>query len=242
MFLALAALLLVQEPLTKDDVIRLAREGAAEEAILAKVAKSRLKLSADDVVELKKAGVSERVIARLLETPRELRVANLSHKSVRISLRAGTIDIGFKEGQEIPPGGAREFEAAGEFALTFEGGSTTYRVKTPASLTFRGCDIAQVEVLTVQMEDPSGRRTGIVEARGKVLPGQEVPRYARYGAAPLEGLWRPSYSWLPFASDTVILGAGLGALIGHHYDETGKGALIGGGAGLLLNFLSSSPY
>jgi hypothetical protein len=60
-----------------------------------------------------------------------------------------------------------------------------------------------------------------------------------------EGAIGPRFEFLPYVSETVLLGAAVGAIIGHQRGERTKGALIGAAAGLLfdsLNWRSGSPW
>jgi hypothetical protein len=169
----LLALLLAQD-VTKDDVVRLTKEGKPEAEILKAIGPARFKLSADDVIELKKAGVAEAVLARMIGGPAELAVENRAHKPVRIRVQGDTIEVGV--GEELRPGQSIRLPGAGEFAVTVDGRPRSVRVKTPASLTFRGCDVEAFEVLTLFIEGPAGSDTCVVENRVKEpRPSQPLP-------------------------------------------------------------------
>jgi hypothetical protein len=166
MTILLAALLCFQDSVTKDEVVRLTKEGVKEEEILKKIEKVKFKLSVDEIVELKKAGVSEKVIARMIEGPREAKVTNLAHKPITLRLNGTSLDIGLG-GETINPGATVQIGASGEYTVTVNGRPTICRVKTPATLTFRGCDLEEFEVVTLFIEDARGSDTCLVESRVK---------------------------------------------------------------------------
>lgn len=165
---AIAALLLVlfQDSVSREEVVRLTKEGASEAAILGKIGGAKFRLSADDVVELKKAGVGEKVIARMVEGPREAKVTNLAHKAVAIRVVGTTIEVG-DGGEKVERGATLSIPASGEYAVSVYGSLTACTVKTPATLTFRGCDLDEFEVVTLYVEDARGSDTCRVETRLK---------------------------------------------------------------------------
>ncbi len=187
MMTMLLAILLAQD-LTKADVLRLTKEGKPEAGILQAIGTSTFKLSADEVVELKKAGVAEAVLARMIAGPSTIAVENRAHKPLRIRLHEGVIEVGI--GEELRPGQSIRLPGAGEFAITVDGRPRTAKVKTPATLTFRGCDLEKFEVVTLYIDGASGSDTCVVESRGKEAPEPPVsaplppPRLLRGG--PLE--------------------------------------------------------
>ena len=61
----------------------------------------------------------------------------------------------------------RAIPASGEYALTIQGRPTACTVKTPATLTFRGCDLEDFEVVTLYIEDARGTDTLRVETKLK---------------------------------------------------------------------------
>lgn len=164
--LILLAALLAQTAVTKDEVVRLTKEGATETDIVARIAGTKFRLSADDIVELKKAGVAEKVIARMIEGPREAKVVNLAHKAVVLRVSGSTIDVGWT-GETVAAGATSAIPASGEYALTIQGRPTACTVKTPATLTFRGCDLEDFEVVTLYIEDARGTDTLRVETKLK---------------------------------------------------------------------------
>jgi len=164
--LILLAALLSQDPVTKEEIVRLTKEGAQESALLQKIGAARFKLSADEIVDLKKAGVAEKVIARMIEGPREAKVVNLAHKAVVLHVSGSTIDVGWS-GESVAPGATASLPASGEYALTIQGRPTACTVKTPATLTFRGCNLEDFEVVTLFVEDARGSDSCRVETRIK---------------------------------------------------------------------------
>jgi len=164
--MAALMLVLLQDSVTKEEVVRLAKEGASEGAILEKIGGAKFRLSADDVVELKKAGVGERVIARMVEGPREAKVTNLAHKAVSIRVIGTTIEVG-DLGEKVERGATVALAASGEYTVRVNGHPTACTVKTPATLTFRGCDLDDFEVITLYVEDARGSDTCRVETRLK---------------------------------------------------------------------------
>jgi hypothetical protein len=158
-------LLLLAQDVTKDDVLRLVKEGKPEAEILKAIGPAKFKLSADDVIELKKAGVAEAVLSRMILGPSDIAVENKAHKPVRIQVRDGVVQIGV--GEELRPGESIRLPGAGEFAVTVGGRPRSVKVKTPATLTFRGCDVEKFEVVTLYVDGPSGSDTCVVESRIK---------------------------------------------------------------------------
>lgn len=165
------ALALAQE-VGKDDVLRLVKEGKPEGEILRAIGSATFTLSADEVVELKKAGVPDGVLARMISGPAEIAVENKAHKPVRIRVRDGTVEVGV--GEELGPGRSIKLPGAGDFALTVDGRPRSVRVKTPATLTFRGCDVEKFEVVTLYIDGPSGSDTCVVESRTKEAAAPSV--------------------------------------------------------------------
>ena len=164
--LILLAALLVQESVTKDEIVRLTKDGAKDTEILAKIGTAKFKLSVDEIVDLKKAGVAEKVIARMIEGPSEAKVTNLAHKAVTIRVIGSTIDIGWG-GETVERGKTLQLPASGEYVLKIHGRETACTVKTPATLTFRGCDLEDLEVLTLYIDDARGSDTCRVESHIK---------------------------------------------------------------------------
>ncbi|HEX7899840.1 MAG TPA: hypothetical protein VF950_18870 [Planctomycetota bacterium] len=168
----LILLLALLQDASKDDVLRLTKEGKPEAEILKAIGPAKFKLSADEVVELKKAGVAEAVLSRMILGPSDIAVENKAHKAVRIRVLNGVVEIGV--GEELRPGTSIRLPGAGEFAVTVDGRPRSVKVKTPATLTFRGCDVEKFEVVTLYVEGPSGSDTCVVESRMKET-GQQPP-------------------------------------------------------------------
>lgn len=169
--LLLIALLL--QSATKDDVLRLTKDGKPEAEILKSIGSATYKLTADEVVELKKAGVGERVLSRMILGPSEISVQNLAHKPLRVRVLNGVIEIGV--GEELARGASITLPGSGDFAVTVDGRPRSVRVKTPAALTFRGCDVEKFEVVTLYIDGPSGSDTCVVESRMKDTTSQAPP-------------------------------------------------------------------
>ena len=163
MTLLLAAALLLQDPVTKDEVVRLTKEGVKEEEILKRMAATKFSLSVDEIVALKKEGVTEKVIARMIGGPQEAKATNLAHKAVTIRVTGQAIHVNWG-GDTLAPGAAVQLPASGEYTVWVWGRETAFKVKTPATLTFRGSDHPEFEVVTLYVEDARGSDTCRVES------------------------------------------------------------------------------
>ena len=51
-------------------------------------------------------------------------------------------------------------------------------------------------------------------------------------------MYGPRFVYLPFISNNVLLGAGIGAIIGHQSGHRTQGAVIGAASGLLLDSMN----
>lgn len=200
--LILASLLSLQDPVTVDEVLRLTGQQAGDEAILERIGSTSFTLVTDDLVKLKQAGVSDRVLKRMISGPREIRTANCSHKDVRLQLLKGKLDINLEKGQSLTRGADLTLPGSGLYAITVEGRQTTHAFSTPATLTFKGCDIDNLEVLTLQIKDADGSRTMIVQTRSK------TPAAAGVYAMP-----RAPYRGLPPGSARIMRGGLLNCLV-----------------------------
>lgn len=183
----LLILLVLQDPATQQDVLKLARDGAKDEVLLEKIGKATFKLSPDDVVALKKAGVSDAVLSRMITGPSEIKAVNLSHKDVRIVVQDKTLDVRFASGHEIARGKTVDLPAAGTFTVTVQGRTTAQKVRTPATLTFRGADLSGFEVLTLLVEDADGKRTIMLQTRDKDPANTRARAAYRRGPPPGSG-------------------------------------------------------
>ena len=191
MWILLFALAAAQD-VTKDDVLRLTREGKPAPEILRAIGAAKFKLTADDVVELQKAGVAEPVLQRMILGPSEITVENRAHKPVRIRVKDGMIEVGV--GEELAPGASIRLPGpshagadakAGEFGVSVDGRPRSPRVKTPATLTFRGADLEKFEVVTLYIEGPGGTSdTCLVESRTKETSRAELPPAPPAGPPP----------------------------------------------------------
>ena len=179
----LLLLALLAQDVTKDDVLRLTKEGKPAPEILQAIGAAKFKLTADDVVELQKAGVAEPVLQRMILGPSEITVENRAHKPVRIRVKDGMIEVGV--GEELAPGASIRLPGAGEFGVTVDGRPRSPRVKTPATLTFRGADLEKFEVVTLYIEGPGGTSdTCLVESRTKETSRAELPPAPPAGPPP----------------------------------------------------------
>ncbi|HKS16198.1 MAG TPA: hypothetical protein VJU16_02745 [Planctomycetota bacterium] len=232
--IALLAFGLFQDPsFTKDDVLKLSKAGIGEEVILAKIEREKgaLSISADDLAELKKAGVGEKVIARLTEltsrpaessgSDKGVAVRNVSHRAVRVSLKEADriIDFSTRGGTELPQGGSLHLAAPpGEYSIAIEGWPTTQKVGVAesgsSSLTVRGADTDYIDVQTIVAEDADGRRVVILHNQGKIPSSQRTRPVETYAPTVFYG---PEWSYYPYVRNTVLVGAGVGAIIGYRY-------------------------
>jgi hypothetical protein len=237
---------------TAEDIRKLAKAGIGDEVILAKIEqeKGSLKLTADDLADLKKSGISEKVLTRLAELskragaprgPKSVALKNLSHRGVRVSLRESDrlINFSMSEGADLPSGGSLDLAAPpGDYAIAIEGRPTTEGVRVTDGetclLTVRGADTAYIDLQTIVAEDREGRRVVILHSQGRAAPGQGRHGTTEYTGAHV-GFCGPEMSYFPFVSRNVLLGAGVGAIIGHQSGHRTRGAIIGAGAGLLLD-------
>jgi hypothetical protein len=236
----------LQDPsFTKDDVLKLSKAGIGDEVILAKIEQEKRALSftADDLAALKAAGVSEKVVARITELTnrpaggsKSVALRNLSHRAVRVSMKEGAIDFSTRGGKELPQGGSFDLDVApGEYSIAIEGRPTIEKVRVSesgdCSLTVRGADTEYIDLQTIVAEDGDGRRVVILHNQGKLTPGQVSRPMA---AAPPVVFCGPEWSYYRYVRETVLIGAGVGAIIGRQHGRRTKGALIGAGVGLFV--------
>lgn len=247
----------------KDDVARLLKAEVSEELILAKIDLERasFRLTVDDVVELKGLKATDKLLAKMLagqepapapraEAPapvpggsKTLSLKNASHRAVKVSVDAkqGIVDFSLSRGADLPVGGSLELQVApGEYAVAIEGRATIEKVKVgdaPALVTVRGADTEYLDVQTAVVEDAGGRRVVLLHSQGKLTPGQVPAPEERVGVVVYHArvLYGPRGSLLPILSDRVILGAGVGAIIGHQRGHLWRGAAIGAAAGWLMD-------
>jgi hypothetical protein len=157
---------------------------------------------------------------------------------VRVTIKEGDriIDFSTRNGTALPQGGSLDLAApAGEYAIAIEGWPTTERVRVPetgsCSLTVRGADTEYIDLQTIVAEDGDGRRVVILHNQGKVTRGQMVRPAATHAPVAFCG---PEWSYYPYVRDTVLIGAGVGAIIGHQRGHRTRGAWIGAGVGLFI--------
>lgn len=248
-----------EQSLTKDDVIKLMKAGVSDDVIIAKLVqdKASFTLSADDILNLKAQGASDKLIQHLqagkkAEAPaapaaadgKNARFRNVSHRAVKVSINEKEMLVNFSvsTGTDLPINGTLDLAAkAGDYKVAIEGRSTIEQVRIPesgsCSLTVKGANTEYIDVQTIIAEDTEGSRVIILHSEGKQTEGQLVRpapgvRRAVYIVEHFRG---PQLSFLPQVSDTVLLGAGIGAVIGHQRGHRTRGAIIGAAAGLLLD-------
>jgi hypothetical protein len=165
------AALLVQNA-GPEDVVRLTREGKPEAEVLRAIGAATFKLSADEVVSLRKAGVADAVLSRMIAGPSEILAENRAHAELRIRVNGRTIEIG--AGEALAPGASLRLPGTGEFDVTVDGRPRAARVRTPATLTFRGRDHGDFEVITLYVDDAAGSDTCLVRSRITEVVEREV--------------------------------------------------------------------
>lgn len=254
---AMSAAAFAQE-LTKDDIVRLAKEGVSDDVIVAKIRQEKkgFALSPDDILALKKSGVSDKVLEAMMaqeakpEEPRPTVEAdanavlkNSSHREMRVAVDAKerTLNLSRTAGVLLKKDDVAGWKLAeGAWTIAIDGQPTidTFEVKAgaPAMLTLKGADTSYIDVVTLIVEDGNGRNVTIVSSVGKLSESQlsRDPRARPPGA--YQGMMGVSYRSLPLLSNRVLLGAGIGAIIGHQSGHRTEGAVIGAAAGLLLDW------
>jgi hypothetical protein len=241
MSLGLAAIVAVQtllaaDGLSKEDLVRLAKTGATDETVIALINREGAPtLAVDDLIALKQAGLSDRVLEHILANPRkgELVVVNRSVPDMRVTVDTANRIISWcsQDGESVAPGTQLSLSVPeGEYALP----GTIDRMTVPGRITLNRVEAGESFVTMGIIEDPE-RRSVILDLTAKPKPIPQ-PDYRPYVQGP-PPLLRERRSIIPFVPDTVALGAGLGAIIGHQRGERTKGALIGAGVGMLLEFL-----
>lgn len=171
----------------------------------------------------------------LTDDPRKALVRNLSHRDVRVAVHEEDrlIDFSTSAGAELRQGGRVDLDVTpGDYHIAIEGWPTTERVRVTGTeaclLTVRGANTEYIDLQTIVAEDSDGRRVVILHNQGKVTPGQRVTEKSY---SPPEEFCGPDWSLFPFVRSEVLLGAGIGAIIGHQSDRAAEGAWIGAGVG-----------
>ncbi len=259
--LAVMASAALAQQITKDEIIKMSKEGVGEDVIVAKIKadKAAFALSTDDILELKKAGVGDKVLKAMVESKpadskpqatlaKEANVIakNSAHVPVYVTVdeKEKVFNVSLKNGAEMKVDGpvAGWKLADGDWTIAIEGRKTidTFAVATgtPTNLTFGGANTSYVELVTLICESKSGRLVSIINSVGK-LSEAEQRRSGFRRPGEYEGAVGPRYALLPFVSDRMLIGAGIGAIIGHQHGRTGEGALIGAAAGFTLDVLSN---
>lgn len=248
--LALALPALAQEKLTVEDVGKLAQAGVSDDVIIARIEqqKTTFELTAAQVAFLKQQKVSDRVLAALVgksapapavpvQGAGNLAVKNSSHRALKVSVNERDRIVSFSrtEGTEAAQGGELAFQvAAGEYRIAIEGSPTRHTVTLPATLLVRGAETSYIDVTTLTIQDKAGSTVMILNSEGRTPPGQRRPPAVTYDRIRYGG---PQFSYVPAFSPAVLLGAGIGAVIGHQSGHKWEGAAIGAGAGLLFDWL-----
>ncbi len=241
----LMALLLLSPGITPDEVVKLKKAGISDETIMSVIDADRtvFRLDSDEIIRLKQEGLSDRLLHHMVSTSKTaparegkgLLIENRSSTPVRVHVDpAGrTVEFDGNRGTILAAKSSREWEApTGNYRVLKAGKAFAYGFDAPNRITLRGCSLGNMEILTAYVEKAGERDTFLVrleendqEPVTRSLPLPTRPRYAlrsRYG--------RDSGS-----GNRVLLGAGIGAIIGHQSDRAWEGALIGGGAGLLFD-------
>lgn len=248
------------KPLSKEDVIRLLRAGVGEELILTKIEldKASFTLTADDVALLKELKASDKLLQRMLggkapeaakpepvrpaAGPKNVSLKNVSHRAVKVSAdeKEMLLNFSLSRGADLPVGASLELAVkAGDYRIAIEGRPTIEMVRVGegagATVTVRGADTEYIDVQTAVVEDAEGRRVVILHSEGKLTEGQR-PRTPdpKPRIVTVRYLWGPAYSHLSYVGNATLVGAGVGAIIGHQHGRLWKGALIGAAAGWLL--------
>jgi len=253
----IAALVVLASPafaqtggMSKEDVAKLAKAGVSDDVILSKIEqeKATFKLSADDIALLKGDGVSDRVLQAMLgkappkPAPAQpagssgnLTVRNTSHRAIKVAVneKDGIVDFSWSSGTDVSRGGQLEFKVAGaEYKITVEGAPSRHVAKLPATLLVRGAEMEYLDVMTLTIQDGAGSTVMILHSVGKQTAGQRRPDPEPAYAVRLYG---PQFSYMPLVSHNVLLGAGIGAIIGHQSGHRTQGALVGAAAGLMFD-------
>ncbi len=257
--LVLMASAALAQAITKDEIIKLSKEGVGEEVIIAKIKMDRpaFVLSADDILDLKKQGVSDKVIAAMIEMkPADAKPqatlaknANVIAKNSSFVPMYVTVDetekafsVSLKNGAEMKVDALAGWKLApGTWTVAIEGRKTidTFEVKEggAVNLTFNGANTSYLELVTLIVEGGGERLVCIISSVGKLSQDQAKKKGFRQPGE-YEGAIGSRYRVLPLISNRVLLGAGIGAIIGHQSGHRTEGALIGAAAGLTLDILS----
>jgi len=218
---------------SKEDLLKLAKAGVSDDEILALLDREGApRLSADDLIELKQGGVSDRVIKHVLQKKPQtnLVVVNASFPGLRILVdqESRIIALAGEDANEVVPGAHLSLRVPdGEYTLA----GTVKKVRIPARITFHRTKLGESSFDSAVIEDPD-RSTVILSV-------QEAQAPATRGLAPAPFSSRSlgPGRLFPWISERTLLGAGLGAIIGHQRGERTKGALIGAAAGTLWDYL-----
>ena len=226
---------------TSSDLNELKRAGVSEK-ILARLAELTGKKPEDPPAPRREEPRPEEPRPRRpVEDGRKAHVRNYSHRDVRVTVNEEDryIDFSTQSGTDLKSGASLDVDVTpGDYHIAVEGWITTERIRVTGEdaclLTVRGANTEYIDLQTVVAEDVDGRRVVILHNQGKVTPGQRL-RERSY--APSMEFYGPDWSYFPFVRDSVLVGAGLGAIIGHQSGHRTEGAWIGAGVGWFLGCL-----
>ncbi len=243
----LLALLLFSSGITQEEIVKLKKAGISDETIVKLIDADNtvFSLGADDLIRLRKEGLSDRLLQHMISTSKEapasegkgLQIENLSAMAVRVYVdsKARTVEFNGSRGTTLSPKSSREWDASpGTYRVLKDGKAYAYRFDAPNRISLRGGKVGDMEIITAYIEKAPDRDTFLVHlkenkpAPAPVLRYRAVPTYPSYSA-------RPRRIHDHRTGNRMLMGAGIGAIIGYQSDHAWEGALIGGGAGLLLD-------
>ena len=99
----------------------------------------------------------------MISGPQDLKATNLAHKTVTIRVTGTVIHVNWG-GESLATGASVQLPASGLYTVWVGGRETGCAVRTPATLTFRGSDHPEFEVVTLYVEDARGSDTCRVES------------------------------------------------------------------------------
>ncbi len=172
-------------------------------------------------------------------------ISNSSHVAVCVSLDAKEkiFHVSRHQGTDLPVGGSVTWNLTeGDWRIAIEGGVTidSFNVSEgkATTLEFRGADTEYIDLVTLICEDKNGRVVSIISSVGRLTEGQRRKDPGIRPPGQYEGMYGPRFVYLPYVSNNVLLGAGVGAIIGHQSGHRTQGALIGAAAGVVLDSMN----
>ena len=241
----LLALLIFSSGITPEEVVKLKKAGISDETIikLIDVDQTVFQLTAEDIIALKAEGLSEKLLQHMVANStsvaapggKGLIIENRSDRTVRVHVDSvrKTVEFDGSQGVRLESKTTREWEAPeGNYQVRKGGKAFAYRFDAPNRIILRGGKVGRMEIITAYIEKSGERDTFLVSLDEKEAPSvvyhRPTPTYPSYA-------WKPRYRYDDRTGNWVLMGAGIGAVVGHQSDHTWEGALIGGGAGLLLD-------